>query len=657
MSLVDKMKNAMNTSIFSKEKQDKLRANVRGFKLNLDDSVKIIKDTAGNYARREIDLGFFERLTRKIYTNPYYISFVIFIQFVMFLILIFYYNPMSVVDKYPIIMKLLTLMLAFTYVVLFFFIKDKVKRGEDVDLISPTENDTLKRILVIVVFFTLLMLSLKGFVWLCLNTPLANIFRHSVLTLCIIVMLSVLYLFMKKYIDKAKNAPGKPLYSLIIKFIMYLPCLLVDIVEYVKYEINLTTKPVWILAGVEAGLLVVWFALPYLLDKVTNMSGLKLLNAPIYLNKETTVGNYKQLHEKHNLLMDLKSGELSTMTDKYANTKADDNNSEENCNQLDASGNINAACANYIWKQHGCSTNISETQKAGRFMLTGTDITQSFDLTNKSLEDVKNYIAASAAKYPDSCAAKSDNVSDTQAPKDSYTDPNIPKNENLAWIYKKVKEFPYFKVKTSKHPQYTDTKLRRFRYTYAISGWFYLNPQPPNTRSAYNRYTNILNYGRRINVEYNGNLGSLRVMANIAQPDDVTTHKDDDDKNNMSVEVYETTDVLYQKWNNIVVNYDNGYLDVFLNGILVGSKSGVAPYMAFDNIVVGSDNGLQGGICNVIYYENVLKKREISLKYKSLREKAMPYIWSISDDLNTKMIKQEPNPKSIQKIKHFFGVQ
>jgi hypothetical protein len=647
MGITDTLKGYMNTG-FIKAKQDDIRENIRGFNLNLDEGVKRIKDKAADYSRKEIKLDFLEQISRKIYSNPNYISIIIFIQFIMLLIFIFYYNPMSVNDKYPLIVKLFTLVIAFTYGVLYFFIKLKVQANSDVDLIKPTEKDILLQILIIVVFFILVMFGLKGLFWLALHTPLVKVMRHSMLILCVIVMLGGVYIFFKKQIDKAKNAPGKPISALILKFILYIPCLIVDIIEYVKYEINLTTKPIWILAGVEAVLVGLWIVLPFLFDKITNLSGLKLLNAPIHLNKETTIGNYKQLHEKRNLLVDKKSEASATTINQYANTKEKDNNSADNCNNLDVSGNVTANCAKFLWREHGCSTTMGETQESGKFMLMGHTSNQSFDLSKKSLEEVKNYIAESIAKDPDSCAAMEDDTSGITA-KGSYTDPNVPKNKHLAWIYNKIKRIPIFKIKFSKHPQYKDTELRRFRYTYAISGWFYLNPQPPNTSSAYNNYTNILNYGENVNVEYNGNLNSLRVRANVANPDN--------DTNNMSVQIYETTEVLYQKWNNIVINYDNGYLDVFLNGALVGSKAGVAPYMSFDNIKVGAHNGLQGGICNVSYSENVMKKSEIVLKYKSLRDNSFPYVWSISDDFNTKLVQQEPNPKGIKKIKNFLGVQ
>lgn len=150
----------------------------------------------------------------------------------------------------------------------------------------------------------------------------------------------------------------------------------------------------------------------------------------------------------------------------------------------------------------------------------------------------------------------------------------------------------------------------RFKYHYSLSAWIYINPQPPNTSSAYTKYTSLLNYGNKPNVQFNGKLNSFRVMTQTGKGD--------------LVEIFETKDFIYQKWNNIVINYDGGTMDVFLNGELVGSRPNIAPYMTYENITGGSKDGIQGGICNVNYYNSIMKQSTILLMYKLLRDKKVP---------------------------------
>ena len=162
-----------------------------------------------------------------------------------------------------------------------------------------------------------------------------------------------------------------------------------------------------------------------------------------------------------------------------------------------------------------------------------------------------------------------------------------------------------------------DKKDSKFLYHYSLSAWFTINPQPPSTSSAYTKYTSILNYGNKPNVQYNGAKNSLRVITSL-------DNKYGEKLN--EVEIFETKNILYQKWNNIVINYDGGDMDVFLNGELVGSKPGIAPYMSYENVSVGENNGIQGGICNVKYYNHILSKKDIKLTYKMLRDKNIPNV-------------------------------
>ena len=149
-----------------------------------------------------------------------------------------------------------------------------------------------------------------------------------------------------------------------------------------------------------------------------------------------------------------------------------------------------------------------------------------------------------------------------------------------------------------------DTK---YNYNYALSTWFTINPQPPNTRAAYQKYTNILNYGNKPRVQFNSAKNTLRVQAEAGEG------------NKSIVDIVTIEDGLpLQKWNHIVINYDGGYMDVFLNGNLVGSKPNIAPYMQFDNVVVGENNGIEGGVRNVVYYDRTLTRGEVSLEYKLL---------------------------------------
>lgn len=250
----------------------------------------------------------------------------------------------------------------------------------------------------------------------------------------------------------SEKSPG--ILGLIKDLILFIPCLLIALVEYIVHQFKITTKPVWILLGIEIVLITLKILLPYILNKVINYNSTQLLSKPVFLNTENKISTIKQLY--------------------------------------------------------------------------GTD--------NPS--------------------------------------PN--------------------------------------KYEYSISAWYYINPQPTSTSSAYNKYTPILRYGDKPVVEYNGAKNTLRVMCNSGE-------------NNL-VKNAEITNIKYQKWNQIVINYNGANMDIFINGILVGTHPNIAPYMKFDDVIVGYDNGIHGGICNVTYYNSVRSKGDINLSYNALKNKNPPVL-------------------------------
>lgn len=153
------------------------------------------------------------------------------------------------------------------------------------------------------------------------------------------------------------------------------------------------------------------------------------------------------------------------------------------------------------------------------------------------------------------------------------------------------------------------SKQPKFKYSYALSAWFTLNPQPPNTRPAFSRYTTILNYGHKPRVSFNMRKGSLRVESEAGEG---------------RVTVAQVTGLALQTWNNIVINYDAGTMDVFLNGELIGSHPNISPFMEFEEVVAGHTRGLEGGICNVVYYREPLSKGRIRMAYRALRDRFPP---------------------------------
>ena len=152
----------------------------------------------------------------------------------------------------------------------------------------------------------------------------------------------------------------------------------------------------------------------------------------------------------------------------------------------------------------------------------------------------------------------------------------------------------------------------QYNYNYSISLWFFIRANAPNFKKSYNKYSTILNYGDKPKIMFNPNLNKIKIIMNNGL-------------NKKPIEYIIDAPPL-QKWNNIVINYDGGHLDIFMNSKLVRSFPSVVPYMSIDTLNIGEDNGLGGGICNVVYFPTSISRERIITNYNLLKNNNPPII-------------------------------
>lgn len=136
------------------------------------------------------------------------------------------------------------------------------------------------------------------------------------------------------------------------------------------------------------------------------------------------------------------------------------------------------------------------------------------------------------------------------------------------------------------------------RKRFALSMWVYVVPMPPN-HIPYNKTANILNFAHHPRIAYNGTNKKFSINYNTRET--------------------EVFDAPMEKWNHIVVNYDKDTVDMFLNGALkttITRKTTNETFRVGDILTIGQDNGLQGGIAKVMYFEQPLLSFEIERMYK-----------------------------------------
>lgn len=205
-------------------------------------------------------------------------------------------------------------------------------------------------------------------------------------------------------------------------------------------------------------------------------------------------------------------------------------------------------------------------------------------------------------------------------------------------------------------------------YQYALSFWVYIDSFPPSTSSSYLKTVPILSYGDNPCVKYHAPSNSIiitvkqktadadivdsiqkletnikkenikqwnkiqdKIQSGIEMVKSLPVGNESDENGNRII--YKRSDILLQKWNNIVLNYSGGTLDVFYNGELMKSAIEVVPKLSYDMLTVGSDDGISGNIANLMYFDHPLNYLTVNRLYAMLKDKNPPSITTIDKTL------------------------
>ena len=155
-------------------------------------------------------------------------------------------------------------------------------------------------------------------------------------------------------------------------------------------------------------------------------------------------------------------------------------------------------------------------------------------------------------------------------------------------------------------------RSKRFpNYHYTLYAEFYINKSSDSSSGSNKNDSypckNLLSYGKSPIVCYHSEKNTLTITSMIGDG-----HGQGDKKEIILLQNYQ---VPLQTWNKLVIQYDSGIMDIFINDELLSSTKGVMPYMKYDSITVGQENGLDNGsaIRNVQYYNRNLTTMEMSM--------------------------------------------
>lgn len=156
-------------------------------------------------------------------------------------------------------------------------------------------------------------------------------------------------------------------------------------------------------------------------------------------------------------------------------------------------------------------------------------------------------------------------------------------------------------------------------YNYSVSCWFFIHSQAPNTSEAYNKFSKILDFNGEPTIGYNARNNELVIKTSKVKRDSAKIE-------NKEIVIHKEEKFKLQKWHNVVVNYIGGTIDIFLNGKLVSNTERIVPFKRLERLKAGEDNGISGGIANVVYYASYLSKSKIKGNYNLYKNKNPPEV-------------------------------
>jgi hypothetical protein len=193
-------------------------------------------------------------------------------------------------------------------------------------------------------------------------------------------------------------------------------------------------------------------------------------------------------------------------------------------------------------------------------------------------------------------------------------------------------------------------------FDYALSFWTFFHSTP--SESCIDKYYKVISYGNKPTIYFNPIKRKLAVTLGIDQKCDTDECLNAAAKGRAKLDGWNEDDlkktgknslvgdiggkeqkllgviknIKLQRWNNLVINCNNGVLDIFINGKLNSSYNidfRNNPLLDNNTIVTGETNGIDAGICNIVFFSTHISKTKIKTLYNSLKNKDPPIIFDL----------------------------
>ena len=524
----------------------------------------------------------------KIYNPENIVTSAIYAIIAVVIVYLFTYNPYNITPKLS-----GTNLFTVSFVIMFFI--TMILWYSNATSAPTTLNETLKTFLMgafsLIVSIGVIMLLLSSFGTFSKNKPSTGTYILNIMI--IIGMLTIVY----NILDTSGALKNSPVLKLLMNIVLYIPCLLSNILEYFMAEYYQTKYSSLILILIEIVLLIIYYFYPYVVSWLYTGDGTLLINKPLSLNKEKILGYYETLSGNDEItLQKIKSPDKVKNGDTVEVRQTDNSTLVEGkiMNIRDTDGKYDVVYDDKRMEYNVLRKNISIDAETPLTIGTVIKAKQNWlvaTITNINIDDTYNII------YNDISGNIAgdvvNNIDQSMVRLVNYINPNIN------------------------------------AYRYSLSFWLFINSTNENS----NKYISLLNYSNNPNIMYNVSTNDFIVA--VAENNKELSQNDFDSENiNTNPElfntIYSNKNIALQKWNNFVINYDAGTIDVFYNGELVSSTNQVLPNLVHHELKVGSPGGISAGICNVVYYRHPLDIITINNLYNLSKSTGVPNVPEMS---------------------------
>ena len=130
------------------------------------------------------------------------------------------------------------------------------------------------------------------YLWMSMNKTSMYMFsfftKYLLIPLIVLVGFAIFYKMIMEYISNLSGVSG-----FITELIFFIPCLLIEFLEYIKQQFNITPNSVYILFVIEILLILLYIYLPKIVSNAIKRKSTVLLNKPVFLSKEKLISTSK----------------------------------------------------------------------------------------------------------------------------------------------------------------------------------------------------------------------------------------------------------------------------------------------------------------------------------------------------------------------------